>query len=419
MIHRFGIDFVTDCNDILWSHNDQYIAVCNNCLQYKFVIYTPRGRKITQYSAYDNQLGIKSMNWSFNDQFIAVGSYDDTVRVFNTMTWRIVSQFKCDKKLNENLNYQLKSTIIYQETYDDEKEREQENAKEKEKQKQKQEKYNEKQKQKQLIQNEKQRQQHQQQQNYGNYGYKSAENKENSNNNGKNKNRFGDRNLIGWNKKDTMKQQQQQQQKHGKTCYVLRDMPFEILCKKNGNLSNSKIKPFKNSNNNNTNNNNKSGLLNFDIGFGISQCLWSNDNRFLCVQCDKMANVLWVWDMKYLVFHSILINIDNIKQFSWNNLNNRIECAISCNNDNLYLWSKKGCVVIRTIASRFNVKRLSWKPNSFDIQNKGSNKQKKHKNSDNDNEKSNEFEYQYNSAQNGCIALVDRDHFCCCYDLNF
>ena len=74
-----------------------------------------------QYSAYDNQLGIiTSINWSFNDQGIAVASYDDTVcdLIFNTMAWRIVSQFQRDKKLNKNLNNQ--------ERHDDEKEREQE-----------------------------------------------------------------------------------------------------------------------------------------------------------------------------------------------------------------------------------------------------------------------------------------------------
>ena len=47
-----------------------------------------------QYSVYDNQLGITSINWSFNDQGIAVASCDDTIRVFNTMAWHIVSQFE-------------------------------------------------------------------------------------------------------------------------------------------------------------------------------------------------------------------------------------------------------------------------------------------------------------------------------------
>ena len=48
-----------------------------------------------------------------------------------------------------------------------------------------------------------------------------------------------DRNSIRCNNKGTMTQQPQQQQIYDATCYVLRDIPFTILCEKRGNLSNS------------------------------------------------------------------------------------------------------------------------------------------------------------------------------------
>eukprot|EP00483_Globobulimina_turgida_P006665 UN06675 len=76
LIHRFNIDFITDLYDILWSDNDQYILCINNSLLYKFVIYTPRGRKVFEYSAYDNALGIRCFSFSKNNKYLSIGSYD-------------------------------------------------------------------------------------------------------------------------------------------------------------------------------------------------------------------------------------------------------------------------------------------------------------------------------------------------------
>eukprot|EP01083_Nonionella_stella_P232485 820046_1 len=62
------------------------------------------------------------------------------------------------------------------------------------------------------------------------------------------------------------------------------------------------------------------------------------------------------------IFHSILSHKQPVRTMSWNNVNHKLQLAVSCNNDRLYLWSKSGSVVIRVVASRFNVRRVTWRP---------------------------------------------------------
>eukprot|EP00483_Globobulimina_turgida_P013117 UN13141 len=115
LIHRFNIDFITDLYDILWSDNDQYILCINNSLLYKFVIYTPRGRKVFEYSAYENALGIACFSFSKNNKYLSIGSYDNKIRIFNTMTWRIVAEQSLVSLASISKKYETKSTICYQE----------------------------------------------------------------------------------------------------------------------------------------------------------------------------------------------------------------------------------------------------------------------------------------------------------------
>jgi hypothetical protein len=46
-------------------------------------IYHPDGRLASQYSAYDEFLGIKSVEWSPSGQLLTIGSYDSKVILIN------------------------------------------------------------------------------------------------------------------------------------------------------------------------------------------------------------------------------------------------------------------------------------------------------------------------------------------------
>ena len=80
-----------------------------------------------------------------------------------------------------------------------------------------------------------------------------------------------------------------------------------------------------------------------------------------------------------------------------------------------YIYGQKsGSVVIRVVASRFNVK-ISWRPSLMN------------NNKENDNDDINSMikmnKRKRSKSQNiiskDCICLIDRNHFCCCYDLDF
>ncbi|ORY45197.1 YVTN repeat-like/Quino protein amine dehydrogenase [Rhizoclosmatium globosum] len=76
----------TDLEDIAWSPDGRFIAMWDTILEYKVLIYSPDGRLISSYSAYENGLGIKGVSWSPSAQFLAVGSFDEKLRLINNMT---------------------------------------------------------------------------------------------------------------------------------------------------------------------------------------------------------------------------------------------------------------------------------------------------------------------------------------------
>lgn len=68
-----------DACGLAWSPDDRAICVWDSMLMYNLCIYSPDGRLLGQYSAYDDALGIKAVKWSPSSQFLAIGSYDEKV----------------------------------------------------------------------------------------------------------------------------------------------------------------------------------------------------------------------------------------------------------------------------------------------------------------------------------------------------
>ncbi|XP_038677952.1 WD repeat-containing protein WRAP73 isoform X1 [Scyliorhinus canicula] len=83
--------FETETQDlagIKWSPNSCVLAVWDSCLEYKVLLYSLDGRLLSMYSAYEWSLGVKSVAWSPSSQLLAIGSYDEKVRIINHVTWR-------------------------------------------------------------------------------------------------------------------------------------------------------------------------------------------------------------------------------------------------------------------------------------------------------------------------------------------
>uniref|UniRef100_H2Y8F9 Anaphase-promoting complex subunit 4 WD40 domain-containing protein n=1 Tax=Ciona savignyi TaxID=51511 RepID=H2Y8F9_CIOSA len=83
--------FETDTEDlsgIKWSPDSRVICAWEHCL--------------CTFKAYDWALGVKRIEWSPASQFLAVGSYDQKVRVLNYITWKSISEFSHTPSVNTN-----------------------------------------------------------------------------------------------------------------------------------------------------------------------------------------------------------------------------------------------------------------------------------------------------------------------------
>lgn len=88
----FAVDTL-DLADIQWSPDDSALVIWDSPLDYKVLIYSPDGRCLHKYQAYESGLGVKSVSWSPCGQFLAVGSYDQMLRVLNHLTWKVFAEF--------------------------------------------------------------------------------------------------------------------------------------------------------------------------------------------------------------------------------------------------------------------------------------------------------------------------------------
>ncbi|EOY22790.1 Transducin/WD40 repeat-like superfamily protein isoform 4 [Theobroma cacao] len=88
----FAVDTL-DLADLEWSPDDSAIVIWDSPLEYKVLIYSPDGRCLFKYQAYESGLGVKSVSWSPCGQFLAVGSYDQMLRVLNHLTWKTFAEF--------------------------------------------------------------------------------------------------------------------------------------------------------------------------------------------------------------------------------------------------------------------------------------------------------------------------------------
>ncbi|XP_039612031.1 WD repeat-containing protein WRAP73 isoform X1 [Polypterus senegalus] len=83
-----------DLTGIEWSPNGCVLAVWDTCLEYKVLFYSLDGRLLSIFSAYEWCLGVKSITWSPSSQFLAVGSYDEKVRILNHITWKQITELE-------------------------------------------------------------------------------------------------------------------------------------------------------------------------------------------------------------------------------------------------------------------------------------------------------------------------------------
>lgn len=121
LVSHFTVDS-TDLQDILFSKDDGEIIVYDTALECKFYVYSPTGNLIASYQAYDIGLGIKNCVFSPNGHYLAVGYYDQSVRLFSQLTWKLITDFQHKAVLTDDsvvslINLYLFIIIIYYEFF--------------------------------------------------------------------------------------------------------------------------------------------------------------------------------------------------------------------------------------------------------------------------------------------------------------
>ena len=90
LVKNFPVE-TKDLAGLSWSPDGKVLCVWDSCLDYKILLYSMDGRSMASYSAYEHALGVKCVKWSPSSQFLAIGSYDQKVRVLNHITWKTVA----------------------------------------------------------------------------------------------------------------------------------------------------------------------------------------------------------------------------------------------------------------------------------------------------------------------------------------
>ncbi|WAR26717.1 WRP73-like protein [Mya arenaria] len=98
-----------DLAGLRWSPDSSVLCVWDNPLNYLVMLYSLDGRCLSKFSAYDYALGIKTLTWSPTSQFLALGSYDEKLRLLNHVTWKTITSFSHPETVDEN------SGVVYKE----------------------------------------------------------------------------------------------------------------------------------------------------------------------------------------------------------------------------------------------------------------------------------------------------------------
>ena len=102
-----------DLQDVKWSYDNSALLIPDSptlCVMY---IYSPIGDLISKIELYQYKMGIKCLDISPNGHYICLGLYDQTLRIFNNISYTCVTIFEHDKEILNDIkvNY-YKEEII-------------------------------------------------------------------------------------------------------------------------------------------------------------------------------------------------------------------------------------------------------------------------------------------------------------------
>jgi WD40 repeat protein len=89
LVSHFPVE-TSDLQDICWSKDNTAIIAWDSCLECKFFVYSPTGNLIASHNPYELTLGIKDLTMSPNGHYLSIGFYDQAVRLYNHISWKMI-----------------------------------------------------------------------------------------------------------------------------------------------------------------------------------------------------------------------------------------------------------------------------------------------------------------------------------------
>jgi WD40 repeat protein len=69
-------------------------------MKYKVFVYNVNGQCVSKFQPKKWSLGVKTLNWSPSGQLLAIGSYDQKVRLLNNITYSMVMELDHPLKIS-------------------------------------------------------------------------------------------------------------------------------------------------------------------------------------------------------------------------------------------------------------------------------------------------------------------------------
>ena len=102
-----------DLQDLKWSYDNSAILVQDSPTTCRLLIYSPLGDLISKIELYQFKLGIKNMDISPNGHYICLGLYDQTLRIYNNISYTCITVLEHEKTLLDDItvNYYKEEMI--------------------------------------------------------------------------------------------------------------------------------------------------------------------------------------------------------------------------------------------------------------------------------------------------------------------
>lgn len=97
LVSHFSIE-TNDAQGILWNKDNTALIIWDTPIENKFFVYSPNGNLIKTNETNRETFGVMNINTSPNGHLVSIGSYDQSVWLYDQITWKLIS------KLNYLLN---------------------------------------------------------------------------------------------------------------------------------------------------------------------------------------------------------------------------------------------------------------------------------------------------------------------------